>query len=78
MLYYGEFYCTFVGDHSADFSEFYGFYPKDCNIDIGWEYSKVLSYNPDGSPASIEAADGTELVFYEEEAFYQNGYGSDI
>jgi hypothetical protein len=43
---------------------------------LGWEYSKVLSSNEDGSPASIEAADGTELVFYEESEFY-NEYDYD-
>jgi len=75
-LYYNEFYCTLVGDNKADFTEFNGFFVSDCNAEWGWDYAKVLSSEPDGSPASIEGVDGTELVFYEEDAFYtKEDYG---
>lgn len=33
---------------------------------MGWEYSKVVKYDENYEPESIEGPDGGTLVFYEE------------
>jgi hypothetical protein len=47
-----------------------GFKVYDCNVDLGWEYSKVAKYDEENEPYSIAGPDGAILVFYEEWEIY--------